>query len=72
MTRRKLELADQLAQFDPYAPYASEVWAEAKPVGHEAYAPAGEVETPLGRQRGTCRAQGQVEVQRRQRGRKAL
>jgi hypothetical protein len=35
MTRRKLTLADLLAQCDASAPYAGEVWANAQPVGRE-------------------------------------
>lgn len=39
MTRKKLKLADLLAQYDPAAPYAGEVWPEAPPVGPEFGAP---------------------------------
>lgn len=39
MTRKKLQLADLLAQCDPSAPYAGEVWADAQPVGREFGAP---------------------------------
>jgi hypothetical protein len=39
MTRKKLKLADLLAQCDPAAPYADEIWPEAQPVGREFGAP---------------------------------
>jgi len=35
MSRKKPTLADLLAQCDPSAPYAGEVWPEAQPVGWE-------------------------------------
>lgn len=53
MTRKKLKLADLLAQYDLSAPYAGEVWAEAPPVGRESGAPVSDAETPLERLRGT-------------------
>jgi hypothetical protein len=53
MTRNKPTLADLLAQCDPSAPYASEVWADAQPVGREFGVPVGDAETPLERLRGT-------------------
>jgi hypothetical protein len=53
MTRKKLKLADLLAQCDPAAPYAGEVWADAQPVGSEFGAPARDNTTPLERSRGT-------------------
>jgi hypothetical protein len=52
MTRQKLKLADLLAQCDPSAPYAGEVWAEAQPVGREYGAPVierGIVDSDAGR-----------------------
>ncbi|PRX34377.1 hypothetical protein B0G75_102409 [Paraburkholderia sp. BL18I3N2] len=52
MTREKLKLADLLARYDPSAPYAGEVWAEAQPVGREFGAPGGDAETLLKRLRG--------------------
>jgi hypothetical protein len=39
MSRKKSTLADLLAQCDPSAPYAGEVWPEAPPVGREFGAP---------------------------------
>jgi len=39
MTRKNSKLPDLLAQHDPSAPYAGEVWAEAQPVGREFGAP---------------------------------
>jgi hypothetical protein len=56
MTRKKLKLANLLAQCDPSAPYAGEVWAKAQPVGREFAAPVGETATPLERLRGTARS----------------
>lgn len=35
MARKKPTPADPLAQYDPSAPYAGEVWPEAQPVGRE-------------------------------------
>ncbi|MFM0005743.1 hypothetical protein PQR57_32675 [Paraburkholderia dipogonis] len=39
MSRTKSTLDGLLAQCDPSAPYAGEVWPEAQPVGHEFGAP---------------------------------
>jgi hypothetical protein len=39
MPRKKSTLADLIAQCDPSAPYAGEVWPEAQPVGREFGAP---------------------------------
>lgn len=35
MTRKKLKLADLLAECDPAAPYAGEAWPDVAPVGRE-------------------------------------
>jgi hypothetical protein len=40
MSRKKLKLADLLAQCDPSAPYSGEVWVDAQPVGREFGAPS--------------------------------
>ncbi|MFM0342452.1 hypothetical protein [Paraburkholderia fungorum] len=55
MTRKKLKLADLLAQYDPAAPYTGEVWADAQPLGREFGAPTGDNTTALERLRGTVR-----------------
>ncbi|MGF6727581.1 hypothetical protein P3T43_006973 [Paraburkholderia sp. GAS41] len=55
MTRKNLKLANLLAQCDPSAPYAGEVWAEAQPVGREFDAPTGDNPTALEWLRGTVR-----------------
>ncbi|WP_218779302.1 nucleotidyltransferase family protein [Paraburkholderia caledonica] len=46
MTCDKPALADVLAQCDPSAPHAGEVWADAQPVGREFGAPAGNALKP--------------------------
>jgi hypothetical protein len=53
MTRKKPTLADLLAQCDPSAPCADEVWAEAQPVGREFGASENDAVAPLKRQQGT-------------------
>lgn len=55
MTRKKLKLADLLAQCDPSAPYAGEVWADAQPVGREFGATVSDASTPLERLQNTVR-----------------
>ncbi|SOE63530.1 hypothetical protein SAMN05414139_02326 [Burkholderia sp. D7] len=55
---KKPKLADLLAQCDPSAPYAGEVWAEAQPVGREFGAPVGDDATPLERLRDTVQRYG--------------
>jgi hypothetical protein len=49
MTRQKLKLADLLAQCDPAAPYAGEIWPEARPVAREFGAPLKIDETTVDR-----------------------
>lgn len=43
---------DRLAQYDPTAPYAGEVWAKTQPVGQESGAPQDDAATPLEQLRG--------------------
>jgi hypothetical protein len=53
MTRKRHKLADLLAQCDPAAPHAGEVWADVQPVGREFDAPTSDNATALERLRGT-------------------
>jgi len=53
MTRKKPTLADLLAQCDPAAPSAGEVWAETQPVGREFGTPPVPADSPLDKLRGS-------------------